>query len=342
MDTAHVLGAPRFVSRSGVDRLQVPAEEREIAAAILAESGDGIALQRSREYRSIVRALDRLELPFAIFTPSDPAALFRQPGGREVRRLLRTRRLLHAPDSLTRSHSSYPRDLMHVVNDVWLINACDRRSFGESPDPAALFSELGEGGRVLHAGGYVLHPDAVAANGEPVRREFALPGATCLPMPQPWLVSHDREGPVAGDSADADHLDRYGCLLEDARRGLHLIVNHGLRLRAQPSDEGPSVLTPEATDDAFATRLAGTPVAFHRAPPSPVPQILNLIQDHAGRILMSGGDERMRSFVENVTSREVHTTDVPIRYYPVFSLAGIRCLLGEMPRTFFEASTTTA
>jgi hypothetical protein len=346
MDRAYVLGAPRFVSRAAHERIHVPLEEWEASYDVYEESGWGnvewVAARRSREYRSIVRALRDLDLPFAIFTPPDPAALFGQPGGSEVRRLLRESRLLHAPDALARAHVSYPRDLMHVVRDVWLIQERDRACFADPPDASARFSALGEGGRVLHAGNVLLHPDAILVDGETRRADFEVPGVTCRPMPPPWLGSCDRGGLVLGDLRPADHLDRTGCLLADDRGGVHLIVNHGLRVRGEPSPAEPRLLSRRATDRILRERLSGTAVQVHRAPPSPVPQILSVIQDDTGRILMSGGDDDTKAFVEGITSRPVHTTDVPIRAYPVFSLAGLRCLVGETPRTFFEASVTRA
>ena len=78
-------------------------------------------------------------------------------------------------------------------------------------------------------------------------------------------------------------------------------------------------------------------IEVHHPKKMEVPYALNLIQFPDNRVLMTGGDESVAELINEIVGEEnVFKTPTPIRYFPVWLYAGIRCLVSEAPEPLFK------
>ena len=63
-----------------------------------------------------------------------------------------------------------------------------------------------------------------------------------------------------------------------------------------------------------------------------VPYALNLMQFPDKRVLMTSGSPEVENLIRLIVGDgNVSTTEVPVRFLPLWQYAGIRCLIGELP-----------
>jgi hypothetical protein len=243
-------------------------------------------------------------------------------------------RLVGFPPVLPRL-TSFPRDFVLDLPGICLLSP----NFGElttnrPKGRRAIVSPYGEGGRILAQGDVALVGDKIC------RGSYSEPPQT-KPLEEagikvgviPNFVSVEMsEDPGFGLFSTNDHLDRVACLLRGPGQRLHLVVDPLFH-------SGPAAhpTPPKTSINKIRDVCAPLGIDVHVPEAIHVPYSLNLVQFRDGRVLMSGGDFPVAEVVAQIVGPDkLFLTEVPIRYYPAWTLAGIHCLVGEAPSVFFR------
>lgn len=233
-----------------------------------------------------------------------------------------------------------PRDFCTVLPKIVLVNSKVAELMTNDKDGySCIASPFGEGGRVLHSGKTMLVNEKINAesgNSRFVRdeeiREISDLGIKTARFPSPL------GGVVQGDDKNRffsyDHIDRVGALIADSKQQLHLIVDPGI-YTAKWKSEGLTSWDPAGPEETIAklrTICDPLEIKVHMPEYLNVPYSLNLIQFPNGQVLMTNGDDRVAEMVGGFIGQEnVYLTPIPIRYYPVWVYAGIRCMIADAP-----------
>ncbi|MBI3273779.1 MAG: hypothetical protein HYZ69_01410 [Candidatus Colwellbacteria bacterium] len=230
---------------------------------------------------------------------------------------------------------AFPRDLaIRLPNNIILMNSdLSGYRLRRRLDKKVLFSPYGEGGRLLARKNMALvaekiYPDGRVDKAVPAQPEPLLEAGLKVGLiPNP--VTFGRERGLSG-LVPGDHLDSTCGLLEDADGKLHLIVDpeiySGWR-GPYSTPEGPGI-----TLTRYLHVCEELGIKLHIPKRLSVPASVSFVQFKSKQVLMTGGDEEVSGIVASIVGEEnVFMTPIPVRYYPAWSKAGIRCLIGEFP-----------
>ena len=131
-----------------------------------------------------------------------------------------------------------------------------------------------------------------------------------------------------------DHLDRIGALISDTHNNLHLVLDPGLMTTKWTPGQTRlwDLMNPAESIDKIKSICEPHEIEVHTPKALRVPYSLNLMQFVDGQILMTSGDGDVAEVIANIVGSEnVHLTPIPIRYYPTWLYAGIRCLINDAP-----------
>lgn len=234
--------------------------------------------------------------------------------------------------------TTFPRDFCTVLPNIVLSNPRAAQLAHDEKDGYALISSpFGEGGRVLHSGKTMLVCERVVGKekqGRFVRaeelKELTELGIKVAKIPAPL-------GGVVDDKNrffSNDHIDRVCALIADNGNNLHLIIDPLLfTTKWRPGKTPPwDPVNPKETVDKLRKICEPLEIEVHAPKSLRVPYSLNLMQFSSGQILMTAGDDGVAELVCDIVGVEnVYITPTPIRYYPVWLYAGIRCLIADAP-----------
>jgi len=242
----------------------------------------------------------------------------------------------------SRSVTLYPRDFCSIFpsSKVVLVNPRAMRvtaSFKE--DWTVSESLYGEGGRILFTDQVALVGDRVMQENCGPSREtqesdlgiFRQAGITVGKIPLFVTVGFGHGGRTDLVSFN-DHLDRVACLLKGNDSSIHLVIDPATYSVEWVGENRWAAREPKETMDLLRSVCNPQGITVHTPKRMQIPGSLNLLQLNDGRVLMSSGDSDVQELVTEIVGKEnVTTTMVPIRFYPTWAHAGIRCLVNEAP-----------
>lgn len=315
--------------------------------AILGETSNmgDVATQLRKEYTAIIHAMYRMELDFRLVCrdlrdiDQDFTATLCQELGCK----------LAGFPGFSGRVTLYPRDFCTVfsIAKTLLVNPKGiqlQMSFKDDWHVHA--SPYGEGGRILHADHTALVVDRLIVEDEISRgttnadfRPFRDARIRIGKVPPFVMIGFGHDGRATSVSFN-DHLDRIGCLITGRDNSLHLILDPAMRSIEWTEGNGKRLWESRETQetlDLFREICCPLGIEVHMPKTMQVPYSLNLLQVPDGRVLMTSGDPDVERLVTDIVGKKkVFTTSVPIRFFPTWSYAGIRCLVSEAPEAIMK------
>lgn len=254
-------------------------------------------------------------------------------------------RLAGFPSTYSYEAVVYPRDFATVLPGIILVNHRAAQLLKtESAGWKIISSPYGEGGRVLSRQKTILIGDRLIVDiGKSV--EAAAPEEIVKMGIKIGLIPP----PIAGEFTSAgqgirsffnDHIDRIYCLIEGRDGGLHLTVDPNLCTPEWRNPKKGPDWTPrsvKATLEKIKAVCEPLGIRIHCPKRMEIPYSLNLIQFPDGRVLMTSGDDSVAEVIADIVGGDkVFQTYVPIRFFPTYHYAGIRCLVSEAPWPLFK------
>lgn len=236
----------------------------------------------------------------------------------------------------------YPRDLFMMINEKLVVVNSEVTSLTKTQvgDCMLIESPLGQGGRILACEDLVFAPERLHEEGKTTPRETSFEdlrslrsaGLRVVKFPQPVGIIYNAEE-ITGRVFTNDHLDRYACLLRGTDGKIHMLTDINTSV-ASWTNRITGEWAPDLPDQAIRRlrEICGSEGVVLHALESSVPYVYNMLQLPDGRVLMTSGDAKVQKAVEAIVGQDkVFVTRIPIIAYPVFSNAGIRCLVTEQP-----------
>ncbi len=233
----------------------------------------------------------------------------------------------------------FPRDLAIRLTEKTLLI---------SPDSGIIFpkrisgqrlvkSFFGEGGRIFFRKDTVLVSELIYPEKQPILKAqvklFKKRGLKVGILPN--TIFFEDDSPVEGYIFE-DHLDRTSGLLEDSKGCLHLVVDPQLHSGYMGPFMKPKY-GPKETIEKFRRICNKLKINLHIPEKLTIPASVGFIQFETGQVLMTGGDDEVAEIVADIVgSKNVFTTPIPIKHYPTWNKAAVRCLIGEFPLSFVE------
>lgn len=238
----------------------------------------------------------------------------------------------------------YPRDFATILPGLILLTsrAISEVMVDKKDEYHILASPYGEGGRVLALGNTMLVCERLVTDSGPTKlaelKEIAKMGINIglLPLPVTGMFTATEGIPRFFLN---DHLDRVACLIRGKDGKLHLIVDPLISTADWKNSNQNSWRPrfPEETIKEMKNICQALGIEVHCPTRMEVPYSLNLIQFPDNRVLMTNGDESVARLINEIVGEEnVFKTPIPIRYFPVWVHAGIRCLVSEAPEPLFR------
>jgi len=235
---------------------------------------------------------------------------------------------------------AYPRDFVTVLPKLILVNSqIASVKVGQKDNYRILPSFYGEGGRVLVWEKTMLACERLVLedkhSSEPKGlREIRQTGIKIALLPLPLSITFSISG-VEEIAFFNDHLDRVACLIQGKDGGLHLIVDPQIYTADwKGHKQDPSWIRrfPEDTIKRIKQVCEPLEIEVHCPKKLEIPYSLNLIQFPDGQVLMTSGDDSVAEVVSEIVGEDkIVKTPIPIRFFPVWTYAGIRCLVNEAP-----------
>ncbi|MFA6376403.1 MAG: hypothetical protein WCX69_03325 [Candidatus Paceibacterota bacterium] len=289
------------------------------------------------EYRAIIAALNEMGIDFRIplLDPGPPDRSFLIECQREFG--CRTTPFGSFPPGIM----AYPRNFCTVVERAKLILLNNRVVERVNPKMNGwnfAVSPYGDSGYVYVKGSTMIIGD-ISFNVS--NKEVALIERTGMNVgifPPAVTAIYSR---FQNDTADRimvnGHIDRVSCLLADSNGKLHLIVDP--KIETADLDAHNQWFVRDNVESLSLIKNKFQTMDINVCCPSEitVPCALNMHQFGDGRVLMTAGDEEVRSLVESIVGvSNVVETARPIEFLPLWKRAGIGCMLNKIPASFIN------
>jgi len=341
----YLVGEPLIQARSPKERFQAPIGQAGLCLQVLQEAGNAreIKTKLQLEYLAIILALQQMGIEFRIIH-AHPSQLDPEILAVCVEKL--GCRLAGFTEDFFPPSVAYPRDFSSVLGGLVLINEGTQVLAVEKNGYRMVNSPYGEGGSILHSLNTAIICERVCKQyGEDGFRRYEesdlspLREAGIKIGPFPAIVGEAIINQRHTDRVFSNnHIDRVAGLLAGRDGRLHLIVDPAIV--GTDWDGALKPWTPIFAADLvpqLQRRYESLGVVVHAPSKLSVPYSLNFMSFPDGRVLMTSGDPEAEALVCSIAGKEnVYTTQVPIRYYPTFHYAGIRCLIGDFPEPLFK------
>ena len=334
--TQVVVGTPNFGNHPNMS-IRIAIGQLEQVQATRQETQDWreVAKKLMMEYCSILAALAQMKTKFLV------ADGFRQHLNSEMPELmtklsaeLKFQRVRLPEVSL--DLTVFPRDFATQLPNGNLLVEFDPKKIKLAGNKRKQIkqSPFGVGGRVLPRCQIVLIAEQIYSETcQPIHSDISPFQNAGLQVGQlPNAVNTEICAGIQVNVPD-DHLDRTSGLLEDTTGNLHLIVDPAIYSGWQ-NPFSPPLYGPEQTIEKYQKVCDELGIRLH------VPETDRLAvaasvcfwQAENRKVLMTSGDEAVADIVTDIVgSNNLFLTSMPIRYFPSWSKAGIRCLIGELP-----------
>lgn len=343
----YLVGEPWLFGVVDKREFYAPISQVALCRRVLKEVEDrSFVLQKLREeYLAIIWTLNRMKIEFRIIY-SHEDEIDKEVIATCVNAL--GCRLVGFPPTYFPPGIVYPRDFATVLPGLVLVNSnMVKVMVGQKEGCRILSSPYGEGGRTLFCNNTMLVCERLVLedrqsvdaekNGaiDEIRKMDIRIGLLPPPLARSFSASEDDDKAFFND-----HLDRVACLIKGANGKLHLVVDPKLCTADWRSAQG-TPWTPRLTTETMQrVKQICEPLGIevHSPKDMRIPYALNLIQFEDGRVLMTDGDESVAEVIsEIVGGKNVFKTPTPIRFFPAWCYAGIRCLVNEAPVVLFKS-----
>ncbi len=339
----YLLGDPLYpwiLKKKPKKKFLAPVSQLELCQAVLKETHDiqQILENLRQEYLAIAYALKIMGIDFRIIYSHRKETDMKVLGA--CIEILGCK-LAGFPQTFSPDVVSYPRDLFTVLPNFILANL-QRVKLGRKARNCReiISSPYGEGGRILVCGTTALVGEKLILENKPSQNpnteELTRVGLKVGLFPIPLAGEFSVEG-LEDRLLPNDHLDRVTCLIKGIDGKIHLVVDSQICTGKLENGKW-NPLTPEESLKRVNAVCEQLGISFHIAN-TKVPYSLNLMQFHDGRVLMTKGDDAVEKVIAGIVGKEnITTTEVPIRFLPVYTYAGIRCWINEMPTILFKTT----
>ena len=346
MEPFYLLGAPIF-DLDPNKKLQAPLGQLSLCKEVLAESRNlGFVLRNLQvEYLAIIQTLFEMGIAFRVVFAHQKKIDMQVLGACISANI----RMVDFGNNFFGPSVVYPRDFCVALPGVFLFNqAVLNITTKQRHGLSVLLSPFGEGGRVLPSKKMLLVCERIITKdtkNRPVQKEDLLEiqkhGITTALFPSPLFGVVDLENSPDNCRVHSnDHIDRVGALLFDQKEELHLVLDpsiHTARWRSPGENPPWDLAGPEETVERLKRVYDPLGIKIHRPRSQRVPYSLNLQQCPDGRVLMTGGDPDVAELIGQIVGdKNVFQTSTPVRYFPTWLFAGIRCLIGDAPLPIFK------
>lgn len=281
------------------------------------------------EYRAVVKALLRMGIDFKIMNLMD--------GEKTVRRWLLKKGCegVEFPIEKPSRWHAFPRDMFVYLEEIRTI-LVHSRLFNIRKDRSSvcdiIHTELAEGGKILFSGDHLItgcHPEAIhRRRGNKVLNELKEKGMriTLIPHAIFFALSREKRGKPISTYYES-HIDRSASLLRGKDGEYYLILDPYYRT-------GPlTAPLPVQKSIDLVRKICEKNDIVVRVPTSlSVPYGTSAVQFENKKVLVTGKDEEVLSTLAGIVGiRDFYVTEIPLSTYPVFTGAGLHCLIAERP-----------
>lgn len=326
----YLLGTPsvkNFPFKSNVPVI-IPMGQLKCATEVMNNTPNRNAMtdQLQSEYMAITSSLLKMGIEFRVLNLSE--------GDQEIVSWLKANNCQEVSFSAKKSTrwQFFPRDMFVYLEaaKILLANA-HIFSLNQQHDTACkiVHTGLGEGGRVLFCEDRMIvgiHPER--SKQPAIFNLLRKRGMKIAAVPYGLFYSLSRKNGGERSALYYDtHIDRSASLLKGKDGGFHLLLDPGFRTGQL---EAPLPISKSV--DAVKRACEKVDVQVHAPKKITIPYATAVVQFNNRQVLASGGDEYLLQTVSDIVGNEnVFATGVPITGYPVFTGAGLHCLITENP-----------
>jgi len=329
----YLLGMPVYQGLPFMGRspMIIPIGQHHLAIKILKEiPTKKVMLKRMiSEYRAVVNALLRMGIDFKIMNLMD--------GEKKVRRWLLKKGCegVEFPIEKPTQWHVFPRDMFVYLKEIRTI-LVHSRLFKFRKDRSSvceiIHTELAEGGKILFSGNHLItccHPEAIhRREGNKVLNELKEKGMkiTLIPNAIFFVLSREMKGKPISTYYES-HTDRSASLLRGRDGKYYLILDPYYRT-------GPltAPLTVQKSIDLVRKICEKNDIEVLVPTSLSVPYGTSTVQFQNDKIILTGGEKDILSTLTGIVGRrDLYVTEIPLSAYPVFSGAGLHCLIAERP-----------
>lgn len=346
MEETCIVGAPAFSHILDEEKkiFRSPIGQVKICQDVLRETQDKEVIKDNLaiEYFAIILGLKKIGIKFYIGRFSDasiPAQVWQG-----LKKAFKCD-FVFFPKNFPREFGCYPRDMITVLakQKVVLLNsAVGREGIGNKNGYCFLTSSYGEGGRILACEETVLIPKRLIIEGDRVecgieidalRKKVMHVGLMPLPLGGTFSLTKIEENLFSND-----HLDRVMSLIKGQDEKMHLLLDPKICVVDGDTKNNWIPRGPEESIRIITDLCEPLGIEVHCPHKTEVPYSVNLMQFSDRKILMTSGDDPLAKIVERIVGPEnVITTEVPIKFTPVYNQAGIRCLINQIPESMIAS-----
>lgn len=337
-----IVGAPIFSNGITDLPLRSPLGQTDAYQRARREITSGTELMQAQacEWVSVIVQLFEMKIQFQVLSAHERFCIPELLDGLQTKFGLVVARIT---DQVATDVVRYPRDLAtRLPNGTVLIDEDQALALLglRSSSPSLRFSPFGQGGRLHIRQDIALLYQDLVSGGSNIERWA---GSDLKPLRQaglrigllPNAMTYQEERGFRGYVPDS-HPDRVCGLLEDQQGKLHLIVHPKVQSGFQGLSRKPRFNT-KATLAQIQHVCQPLGIKLHVPGNLTVPGSLCFVQFADGRVLMTGGEPELSQLVRTIVgSEQVFETDVPIQQLPAWCLAGIHCLVNDIPQELLD------
>lgn len=347
MENTYILGGPALghITEDYLCKdFFAPFGQLNLCHDILKETQDRekIIENLAREYLAIVYALKEMDIRFYI-TYSAKAAKNAENLLSICQEALKCK-FIGLPENFPFELGCYPRDMLVYLKrqKTVLVNSSIANLNIKNKDLHQFFpSPYGEGGRVLFSDEIALiskqlvsdnsRVSHVAESGIFKRIELKV---SALPVPLSGVFSLDG---IKEKVNSNDHLDRVSNLVKGKDGNLHLIIDPNICTLENDGKKEWLSLGPKKSKEKIISYCEPLGIKVHYPKKMEIPYSINFEQFPDRRVLVTKGEKYLNRIIGRIVGWEnIFTTEVPIRFLPVYNRAGIRCMVNQIPEPMIK------
>lgn len=332
-NNSYIVGTPEFnkLPFKKNDPFIIPVGQYEIAVDVLISTKNkrDMIEHLKDEYKSIITALHTLGVDFNV--------LNLDTGDEEIKSWMKAMGHIGVTFHSAKPNrwTMYPRDMFLYIEmiDTLLVHS-QLFSLSEKRDVDCdiIHSVWAEGGKVLFAGDRMIiggHPEALGRIRERnVIHRLREKGMKISIIPYALFYRISGKNGMKHALYYDHHIDRSASLLVGKDGGYHLIIDPAYRTGplANPLSVDKSLEIVRAACDKIDVQV-------HVPKRITVPYASSVVQFGDGNVLAAGKDHEIAATLSDIVgSDNICCTDIAVKCYPVFTSAGLHCLVTESPK----------
>lgn len=332
-DPQYLLGMPVFrgMPFHGRSPMVIPVGQHHLVIEVLKRYSNKQEMIRRliSEYRSIVTTLMRMKIDFRILNLKN---------GEESTKswlLERGNRGVDFPMEKPTHWHAFPRDMfvyLESVKTILVHSKLFKLWRDRSPNCNVIHTELAEGGQILFSDHHLIigcHPEMIKRKRENrVLNQLREMGMKIIFIPQAILFALSREKKGKPISLYYEsHIDRSASLLRGKDGKPYLVLDPYYQ-----TGNLNSPLTVQKSIDLVRKICERDEIEIRIPKSLSIPYGTSAVQFRGKKTIVTGKDEEVHFTLAGILGSEnLYATDIPLSAYPVFTGAGLHCLVTERP-----------